>query len=601
MGVWTKIMIQTINLKIKITKCRSTVLQLTKLRQRGQGTNDVEQYVRGLRNMETRTRVRRDIMKHKIADAKYQENLARSRFEAKYNYLKRRWGRWFTIWTRFSQIMQSEVNHVWQKSREKSSKKIRFLTNKWKSAPPAREPVHEWRGVMISDQRLEENFEAQKMEPIAESDIQLTEAEKFITTLPPKHTVYSPINVLDMAIEAEIMIDKLRWDIRTQEERGRRGMLVDWSEEEEWEEVQRRTVYDEANAKLSFAKYRVTDFPTNRYITVPEAGENVREIVFASMKSDIVRATEDYRKKNCDPKGNILNQKLDKDNLAGLDSLKKRVKDGEIFIVPTDKSGRLVVTTREKYVEAMQPHVANDDIITLEDRKTVENQLNGHTLQLGRILKLGDNHRHWDRFRKALTNKYGHIPILYGLDKNHKARQEGQPRPMRPVCGADESPNYQLCHLLSIIMTGLAGAMDEELGMICRSTEEMIADLEAVNAREDIKDLVFLSTDVTAMYPSLDIPQVAKVAAQEFLNSKLEVELDPEELGLYLAIMVDREELINLGLGDVCHTRLADKPVLEPGEKPKKIPGPKIGITTEEILGTREGKTFKSKSHRRIS
>ena len=76
---------------------------------------------------------------------------------------------------------------------------------------------------------------------------------------------------------------------------------------------------------------------------------------------------------------------------------------------------------------------------------------------------------------------------------------------MRPVCGADESPNYQLCHLLSIIMTGLAGAMDEELGMICRSTEEMIADLEAVNAREDIKDLVFLSTDVTAMYPSLDI------------------------------------------------------------------------------------------------
>merc|ERR1711949_124575 len=111
-----------------------------------------------------------------------------------------------------------------------------------------------------------------------------------------------------MAIEAEIMIDKLGWDIRTQEERGRRGMLVDWSEEEEWEEVQRRTVYDEANAKLSFAKYRVTDFPTNRYITVPEAGENVREIVFASMKSDIVRATEDYRKKNCDPKGNILNQ-----------------------------------------------------------------------------------------------------------------------------------------------------------------------------------------------------------------------------------------------------------------------------------------------------
>ena len=92
-----------------------------------------------------------------------------------------------------------------------------------------------------------------------------------------------------------------------------------------------------------------------------------------------------------------------------------------------------------------------------------------------------------------------------------------------------------------------------------------------------------LSIDVSAMYPSLDIDICAKVVAEEFYNSGLNINVDEEELSLYLAVTVDREELVKLGLEDVVHTRIHMR-----GQHP--------GITTEEI-SNRYSKTS-SKFHK---
>ena len=45
-GVWTKIMMRTANLKIKMTRKMSKLLLLQKLRKRGIGVNEVEEYAR---------------------------------------------------------------------------------------------------------------------------------------------------------------------------------------------------------------------------------------------------------------------------------------------------------------------------------------------------------------------------------------------------------------------------------------------------------------------------------------------------------------------------------------------------------------------------
>ena len=50
------------------------------------------------------------------------------------------------------------------------------------------------------------------------------------------------------------------------------------------------------------------------------------------------------------------------------------------------------------------------------------------------------------------------------------------------------------------------------------------------------------------MYPSWDIPTVARAAKEEFVNCNLDVEVDDKELALYIAITHVKKKLVELGL-----------------------------------------------------
>ena len=154
---------------------------------------------------------------------------------------------------------------------------------------------------------------------------------------------------------------------------------------------------------------------------------------------------------------------------------------------------------------------------------------------------------------------------------------------MRPVCQASEANNGQLSGLLATVVNGIVDLADKDVAL-CRSTEEMIASLEEVNSKE-LDNICIFSTDVSAMFPSLEIPSVARIAAEEYTNSTLDVNINEEELSLYLAVVKTRAELVSMGLGDVTHTRKATR-------------GAAPGITTEEILD-RTGKTV-SKFHKPV-
>ena len=79
--------------------------------------------------------------------------------------------------------------------------------------------------------------------------------------------------------------------------------------------------------------------------------------------------------------------------------------------------------------------------------------------------------------------------------------------------------------------------------------------LEMVNSRRDIEKLAFFSMDVCKMFPSLRASDVARIVKEEYLMAQLEVEVDDNELALFLAIEVGREELEDLGLGEVTNRR----------------------------------------------
>ena len=111
--------------------------------------------------------------------------------------------------------------------------------------------------------------------------------------------------------------------------------------------------------------------------------------------------------------------------------------------------------------------------------------------------------------------------------------------------------------------------------MMALSTKELMAAVHEVNkldnTKEENENLDLFSMDIEKMYPSADIDEVCRVAAEEWFQSNMKLDVNTYELALYITVMYERDFLVGLGLGDVTHTRLRRN-------------GPKPGITTPEIL-----------------
>ena len=99
--------------------------------------------------------------------------------------------------------------------------------------------------------------------------------------------------------------------------------------------------------------------------------------------------------------------------------------------------------------------------------------------------------------------------------------------------------------------------------------------MDEVNSKRGIKKLVVFSMDMCKMFPSMVAAAVARVVREEYKSARLEVEVDDNEISLALAILVSREEVEGLGLGEVV------------GKKKRK--GRPILITTKWITGERGG------------
>ena len=153
-------------------------------------------------------------------------------------------------------MLQTETELEWERTRERHRSKLWSLTGK-KLRENLRARTDIFRGILISDEKLTANFPAPEIKVINEQGVPLSEAENTILGLDQKFSVYEGISVYQTKVQTEVMIDKLRWSKRSERERGGEPL----TEEDQWLEVQAKTVYDEASATVMFSKARVTDFP----------------------------------------------------------------------------------------------------------------------------------------------------------------------------------------------------------------------------------------------------------------------------------------------------------------------------------------------------
>ena len=229
--------------------------------------------------------------------------------------------------------------------------------------------------------------------------------------------------------------------------------------------------------------------------------------------------------------------------------LKKRVRNKEIVCFQTDKSGSISVDTPENYIESMQPHLEGTIPSTEEEYVKTEKLLNAHMTTWCRILKFDKRVAH------NFVTENNEIPPLYGLRKDHKdvpAGEEEKGPPQRPVCGAVVASNYHLSHFISTVLQPVI----QQAKHPCNSTEDMLSRVRMVNETVDLRNCVIGSMDVKALYPSIDIDFAVEKCVEMIVESGVTFKnVNTDELGLYLALTVERSEIEKEKLTEYAATR----------------------------------------------
>ena len=118
---------------------------------------------------------------------------------------------------------------------------------------------------------------------------------------------------------------------------------------------------------------------------------------------------DEYVKKNCGRNGVQNNMNMTEEQKKGMSSLQKRVKEGEIVITTTDKSGKFAVVDKELYVEAANVHL-KDEEITVDQVREIEILINRHSMQVVKALEMGTIHGkngQVSRIKKAFRSNGG--------------------------------------------------------------------------------------------------------------------------------------------------------------------------------------------------
>ena len=103
----------------------------------------------------------------------------------------------------------------------------------------------------------------------------MTRGEEKAISLNPKETVRERVMRDKLAVASEVLADKIRWELRSREERDG----ADWTEDWEQEKVQKGIVFDQENTLMDHSKERVTNMPFCKQINIPAQNSKRQEIM----------------------------------------------------------------------------------------------------------------------------------------------------------------------------------------------------------------------------------------------------------------------------------------------------------------------------------
>ena len=424
----------------------------------------------------------------------------------------------------FKRIYRSERKKYKKTLCEKRRQKVWFLSKKYK--PSKRNIPDEVNGVIIKDQDIPMDFST---EPRVYGNTVINEDEKHILSLPPKFAIPDKVDEHKCEIEIEKAITKLRWE---RHQTGTKNTNLPPTGDFK--------THEDTGTTIDFRNMRPTDLPFNGRVYLPPALELDTEVQLHMLKQNLQKATEKYKRENDEKEDLTSNER------KGLKSLTSRVKNKDIVILSTDKSGRHAVDTPENYRESVEPHIRNDIEIDREEHDRSETIMNAHAYTWLKILRTGEKVGGKDRIKNNLKSRNSEYAVLSSLRKDHKVIEDPiKGPPGRPLCSGNVGYNYRFSHLICMFLKDVTENEPTE----CENTEDLIAKFKEINVNGVGADVQIGSMDVKALYPSLEIDHAIEIVCKEFVESRIKIDgINTKELTLYIALTKTQDEIDAMGL-----------------------------------------------------
>ena len=263
-------------------------------------------------------------------------------------------------------------------------------------------------GVRVSDDDVkkekEENNVGEQKHFVVFGDIELDEDEISYANIPYKFVEYEDVEERKLKVSAEKHSVTERWELWDNDkvENENKDEMAERKEKSIKEKKMSGEVFDRAAGRVDLSKLRVTDIPTNTRVFEPRAASGPEEVKIQLQKNEVLETCREYVKRECFETGKVKNTNLTSQQIIGKKKLKRRVKQNEIVIFLTDKSGKLAICTPETYQEAAKVHIDKDTEVPWDTLKQTETLVNRHVKQLVNAFSMGSTHRQEDRIHKAL-------------------------------------------------------------------------------------------------------------------------------------------------------------------------------------------------------
>ena len=215
-----------------------------------------------------------------------------------------------------------------------------------------------------------------------------------------------------------------------------------------------RRVYDPIKKIFNHGNKRATDISENKKVSLPKPCDNHTESSIEILRKKIMETFKNYRGKHCTEKGE-QNTNLTKKELRGLRKLNKIIRNKEIVILKTDKSGKMTPMKRDNYEKMGKDKIKNDEKIGRKELRRIERKINAQVRMWTRMINSGANHDHTERIMVSKQSSSENTAPMYFMYKDHKSG--GGYRPVVSGCNSDT--------------LGLSNTLSEIIESVCMATE----------------------------------------------------------------------------------------------------------------------------------